>query len=374
MTSPKSDNCLCVCHIISGDLWAGAEAMACHLLRYLQTCAEIHLTVILLNEGRLAVELREAGIKVCVIEEKHHSFFAIAKSILSVLDGSTQHVLHSHRYKENLLAFLVSRRMKEVKLVTTQHGLPEMQSVSMLSLGRIKSSTNFFILARYFHKIVAVSDSIKMFFTQELKFKPQHIDVIHNGVDVFKGDTPVNSNDRFVVGSSGRLSPVKGYPLFIEIASRVSIRKDFFFVVAGEGPERTELEYVMRKQGLKGSFEFKGHIDDVDSFYAGLDLYVNTSLHEGVPLTILEAMAHGLPIIAPRVGGIPEIIEDGVEGFLIDGRDPSLYASKCMLLYRDRELRRKMSMAAQAKVRRNFSYKRMSEQYRELYSHLKPWC
>ena len=84
-------------------------------------------------------------------------------------------------------------------------------------------------------------------------------------------------------------------------------------------------------------------------------------------MTILEAMAHGLPIIAPRVGGIPEIIEDGVEGFLIDGRDPHGYSEKCLLLYQNRELWKKMSNAAREKVSGNFSKEQMTEKYLQCY-------
>ena len=102
--------------------------------------------------------------------------------------------------------------------------------------------------------------------------------------------------------------------------------EDVRFELAGDGPERPALEAMVQRHGLNAGFILKGHQDDMESFYRGLDIYINTSVHEGIPMTILEALAHGLPVIAPAVGGIVEIIEDGKEGFLIDGRSTGDFA------------------------------------------------
>jgi glycosyltransferase involved in cell wall biosynthesis len=109
-------------------------------------------------------------------------------------------------------------------------------------------------------------------------------------------------------------------------------------------------------------------------FYAGIDIYLNTSLHEGIPMSVLEAMAHGLPVVAPAVGGIVEIIEDGVEGFLVEGRSPQAFAKKCILL-QDGELRLKMGRAARARVEKAFSAQAMAQEYYRLYRELAAqWC
>jgi len=124
---------------------------------------------------------------------------------------------------------------------------------------------------------------------------------------------------------------------------------------------------MIESYGIKEGFIFKGHLDDMDSFYRGLDVYINTSVHEGIPMTILEALAHGLPVVAPAVGGIVEIIEDGKEGFLIDSRNPQDFAEKCLLLKENRELREKMARAAREKAERAFSAERMADNYYRLY-------
>ena len=111
-------------------------------------------------------------------------------------------------------------------------------------------------------------------------------------------------------------------------------------------------------------------LEDISAFYHGLDLYLNTSVHEGIPLSILEAMAHGLPVIAPKVGGLREVIDDGGQGYLLEGRDPKVFAEKCLLLFEDKALRQRMSQAARQKVMLEFSMARMSQQYNQLYLHM----
>ena len=84
--------------------------------------------------------------------------------------------------------------------------------------------------------------------------------------------------------------------------------------MAGEGPERSKLQALIQQYGLNETFVLQGHLDDRLPFYRSLDLYLNTSVHEGIPMSILEAMAHGIPVVAPNVGGIGEVInnEDGL--------------------------------------------------------------
>ena len=193
---------------------------------------------------------------------------------------------------------------------------------------------------------------------------------IHNGIENIEKSFPQKSSDEFLIGSSGRLFPVKDYSLMVEIANLIAHNENISFALAGDGPEKSNLENSIRQHDLNDCFDLVGHLDDMVPFYSGLEAYINTSLHEGIPMTILEAMSYGLPIISPNVGGIPEIIENGVEGFLIDGRNPQDYADKCLLLYRDRKLREKMSRAARKKVCRDFSCERMTERYLERYRDL----
>jgi len=127
---------------------------------------------------------------------------------------------------------------------------------------------------------------------------------------------------------------------------------------------------LIEKYELEKSFKVEGFVQNIAQFYDGLDLYLSTSMHEGIPMSVLEAMAHGLPVIAPKVGGFCEIIENGVHGFLVENRNAGDFAERCLSLYEDGQLRNRMGKAARDRVEKNFSIERMSSQYYKLYQEI----
>jgi glycosyltransferase involved in cell wall biosynthesis len=129
-----------------------------------------------------------------------------------------------------------------------------------------------------------------------------------------------------VIGSAGRFCPVKDYSFMIHVAKAVKEKtNNIEFHLAGEGPERSKLQAIIQQYNLNETFMLKGHVEDMLTFYRSLDIYLNTSVHEGIPMSILEAMAYGLPVVAPNVGGISEIVSDGEDSYLIENRDPKAF-------------------------------------------------
>ena len=358
-----------VFHVISGDLWAGAESMAYNLLDHLKKYPDLDLVIILLNEGRLAEELRAIGVTVHVVDEKQLSFWEIVQRCREILRTHPPDLIHSHRYKENLLALLVRGFNESIQLIATQHGLPECTNSKTTLARRLVSKVNFQLLSRWFARIVAVSTDVGSHLVKQYAFREDRIESIHNGIKIPETAFHKPEAGPFVIGSSGRLFPVKDYPLMVNVAREIAItnENDVRFELAGEGPERPALESMVEIYGLQDHFVLRGHQNDMDTFYRGIDLYLNTSIHEGIPLTILEALARGIPVIAPAVGGINEIITDGVDGFLVKSRNPADFAQKCLLLWENKALRSKMSAAARDKANNTFSAERMAERYYQLY-------
>jgi L-malate glycosyltransferase len=352
-----------VCHLISGDLWAGAEVMVFSLLRELQELPELELSVVVLNEGRLAEELRNLEIVMRVIDERRVSFPKLVLEARAFMRQRSFQVIHSHRYKENIITFLA--RGRQAKAVATQHGMPETGHGMFSIASQFVSKIDCYLLSKRFDKLVGVSSNIQRHFLG-CGARPDRLCVIHNGISLpriyQRSLKPV-----IAVGSAGRFFPVKDYPLMVEIARIISENKaQVRFELAGDGPGRDGLEKLITDYGLSRLFRLCGQITEMDGFYTGLDVYLNTSLHEGIPMSILEAMSHGLPVIAPRVGGIVDIIEDGVNGFLVSSRSPEEFAEKCIML-QNAELRKKMGKAARAKVEESFSAKAMAQQYHRVY-------
>jgi glycosyltransferase involved in cell wall biosynthesis len=360
---------LSVCHIASGDLWAGAEVMAYQLLKGLKSCDSLKLSAIFLNEAKLAQQVRDLGIKVHVVDETRKTFLNITLTARKEVAKYAPDIIHSHGHKENILAWLISPFVGRPRLIATQHGMQEIHGQGLRLKNRIASRANFFIVSHWFHRVVAVSHDIQKELPRRYGFKEERISLIHNGLEIPEsGPATGQRKESFVIGSSGRLFPVKDYPLMIEIAKVMREKTNHVqFQLAGDGPEMGRLQALMEKYDLYSCFELKGHVDDMSDFYRGLDLYVCTSIHEGLPMSVLEAMAHGIPIVAPAVGGLSEIVENGVEGYLLKGRNPEEFAEKCLGLARNEELRRRMSKAARHKVERQFSLDKMAQRYHDLY-------
>lgn len=342
--------------------------MAFNLLKGLRVFQELALSAIVLNHGRFADEVRGLGIRVDVVDETRLRFPQILGRVRDILRDAEPDVVHSHWYKENLLAYLASRRFRVISLVTTQHGMPEYLGRRLDIKYRVLHRFNFVLLSRYFQGTAAVSNEVRRTLTERHGFHENRTFVIYNGTEPCNGPLPHRSGGEFTIGSSGRLFPVKDYPLMVETAREITrLGEGIRFELAGTGPDQERIAEMVRLHGLERTFVLRGFLSDVSEFYRGLDLYLNTSRHEGIPMSVLEAMAHGLPVVAPDVGGLKEILQDGVHGFLIEGRDPISFAERCMILYRDDALRRRMGFAAKERVEAAFSNGRMARDYHDLY-------
>ncbi len=351
----------------SGDLWAGAEVMVYQLSRGLATIPKLELCVVLLNRKKLANELEKVGIQVHVVDESKLSFFAISWVIRKFVAEFSPDIIHSHRYKENLLAVLASCGKKTIKLIATQHGMPELGEECCRLRAQWRTSLFFGLLACCFDRTVLVSGEMRQLLVGSYGFSSKNTALIHNGVNVPEtvSQTP---RKRILVGSAGRLFPVKDFLLMVDIAHLLVKQSDSVdFVLAGDGPQYAMLEEKIRVKGLQGRFRLLGHQDDMSSFYRSIDVYINTSVHEGIPMSVLEAMSHAMPVIAPNVGGFSEIVMDGEQGFLIERRDKNMYADRVLKLVLNNTLRLQMGTSARKRVVGLFSQDAMTKNYVKIY-------
>jgi len=361
-----------ICHVISGDLWGGAEAVVYHLSRELKQLG-VQSSVLTFNKGKLHGSLAESGLDVLIVDERTHSLPRLVKEVRErALDmGAT--IIHSHGYKENMVAFAVSRLTPSLRLVATQHGWPEVYGRRFDLRYRLLNRLNLFIMARFFGCLVCVSEDMRRILVRRDRKAGEKAEVIRNGIDVQRDVSEKKRGKDFIIGSCGRFVPVKDFPFLVEVAASIrEMNRNVLFRLAGEGPELDTVRALVRARKLETSFSCVGTVDDMDSFYGGLDLYINTSIHEGLPMSILEAMLHGLPVVAPRVGGLSEVITDGIEGYLVDGRDPARYGDLCFKLMEDPGLYDSMSRAATARIKTAFSAERMARDYLSMYRGVTP--
>lgn len=363
-----------VVHLFSGDLWAGAEVVIYNLLSHLHRAGDTSIMALSMTDGVLSRRLQQAGINVHILPEDSLSFAQIFRNARRLLLDAKVDVLHSHRYKENLLATLLRTTHGFIPTITTVHGLAEFIARPTLRT-RLVSSLNTFALRHTFTRVVAVSHDIAKTLIADRGRHGNHVTVIHNGIHL-----PESASARLAVlapglkgraphvGTVGRLVPVKDYDLFLAVAQE--IRRNLpsaRFSIVGEGPLRVALECKATALGLTGCLEFLIPREDLMPYYDSLDLYLNTSRHEGIPLTVLEAMARGVPVVCPHVGGFPEILPSAYTASLISDRSPWPYAVRCLQLLTDDSLRFRLAQESVSHVHAHFSANRMASEYATLY-------
>jgi glycosyltransferase involved in cell wall biosynthesis len=218
--------------------------------------------------------------------------------------------------------------------------------------------------------ICAVSASTRDFLVQRERVDPGKVTLVYNGIDIdrFKPRAPRRRGDGFIVTGVGRLHPQKNFSLFLDVAAELLRRSlPMRFVIAGTGPEEEMLRKRCESLGIARHVQFQGHVKDTASLYAASDVLLMTSKFEGTPLTILEAMAMRLPIVAPRLDGIGEILKDGVDGLLIDSQDPARYADAVARLFKEPALGTQLATEAEKNVRQNFSAQAMAGAVETIY-------
>ena len=363
-----------VLHVFSGDLWAGAEKMIVTLLKRLKNYPDIRILALSLNESILSRMLRESNVETIVIPEESHFFATLLVKALNHFRGKNIKLIHTHGYKEDLLALLIRQFIGVKWLVSTIHGLPEPSFFRHSNANNItfKRKLDYFVLKHGFAKVIAVSEDIQQNLINKYGFNSTKVEVIHNGIDIPRLKNPRRPEDSVLqVGTVGRMVSVKQYELFLDIADEVTKQlKNVRFSILGDGPLKEQLTRKAKALRLENIVTFEVPRIDPSDFYQSIDLYLNTSLHEGLPLSILEAMACGKPVVAPKVGGLPEIITHAEEGFLVESRSPKDFADWCVKLLRNKELRTIMGQKALNKVTKRFRSGLMADSYHRLYQSL----
>ena len=223
---------------------------------------------------------------------------------------------------------------------------------------------------RWSTHICAVSASIQHFLLAHEGLSPARISLVYNGVDLARFSPPPErpAADPFVVLGVGRLSPQKNFGLFLEAAAQISREfPDTRFEIAGTGPEAGMLKRQSAALGLGDRVTFLGHVEDPRALYARAHALMITSRFEGTPLALLEAMAMRLPIVAPSLDGIGEILTHERDGLLVGNATGADFAAAIARLIREPDQGLRLANAAEKSVRERFSAQIMAAQVEAIY-------
>ena len=351
------------------------------LLGALRQFPDLELSALLLNSGRTADELTLQGIPVTVCDESRLGIARLLLAVTNHLKRIRPHILHSHGYKAHIVGALAGKLSHNPLTVQTYHGLEENLAGWAGLKMNLYNGINVAVGGATADGIVGVSSEITKIL--EGRYPSADVRCITNGIDLAR---VVPSSERsamraqlgiapntFLVGTVGRLMPIKGLEYLIEAFAQFRRRRDpqeSKLIIVGDGPLRAALEQCAESHGLSRQVEFLGMRTDVYNLIRAFDAFVLPSLHEGVPMVLLEAMALGVPIVASAVGGIPEILEDRKEALLVPARDAGALAREIEMLAGSPEIRALLIRAARARVEAQFlirsSAAKMLKMYRSL--------
>jgi glycosyltransferase involved in cell wall biosynthesis len=278
-------------------------------------------------------------------------------------------VIHCHHYSPFVYSCFARLWQPRCRVIFTEHG--RLSDAAPSAKRRFANQVLRWLPSGVF----TVSADLRQHIIAE-GFSARSVNVIHNGISV--GPRPDSaareqirrtldaSPDTIVIGTIARLNRVKDLGTLIEATRQCGRTTPVLLLIVGDGPERAQLEDVTKACGGEPYVRFLGHRDDARRWLAGCDVYVNSSISEGVSLTILEAMAAGLPIVATRVGGTPEVV-DAACARLVAPRDPNALADALLDLARHPAVREQMGRASRKRVEEFFTLERMVDEYRDVY-------
>ena len=227
-------------------------------------------------------------------------------------------------------------------------------------------------------KVIAVGESVKKNLTVYFGVPEEQVCVIHNAIKPFDGKiVPIevlyqeHAKGNVLIGNIGRLSKQKGLSYFIDAAKiTAKIHPEARFIIVGEGEEKEQLHEQVETKGLRDKVIFLGYRNDIQNVMSQLDFVVLSSLWEGLPLTPIEAYSVGKPVIGTAVDGTPEIIRDGVDGYLIEPQNPTQLAQKMNELIENSETRTNMGIQAVKRYEDEFSFEKLTDRYIAFYEEL----
>ncbi|MFI5397425.1 MAG: glycosyltransferase [Candidatus Binatia bacterium] len=371
MTSPAT-NRIRVLHVIDTLGVGGTELGLANVIE--RTQKEIsHAVCCVRNGGATAARLVAQGIPITVLHKRPGNDWSLPLRVARLCRKMAPDIVHSRNWGS--IDAIIGARLARVPVVI--HGEHGRDATDPNGTSRRRNRARR-ILSVFLDRIVAVSDQLGSWLVNEVGIRASKVSVLKNGVDAQKFQRGSNraalrrshgySPEDVIVGTVGRLDPVKNQVALLEVlAALLPTHPHLRIAIVGDGPERETLAREIANRGLREAAVLLGHRDDVPAVLNMLDVFVLPSLGEGMCNTILEAMAVGLPVVATRVGGNPELVDDGATGQLVPARDTDALAKVIAAYVADERLRQDHGAAGRRRVVEEFTLEGMTERYMQLY-------
>ena len=353
-----------IMQVIPYFCFGGAEIMCENLTYALKNAGQEVFAVSLYHDRTpIARRMEEAGIRIVYLDKKLGLDLSMVPKLIEIIRRERPDVVHTHldviKY-----AVLAAKLAGVKKCVHTVHSLADREAE-----GRVQKIINGFYFRRGWSLPVALTPEVRNSVAEFYGLPLSRVSVIYNGIDLSRcvPKTTYETGETVTILHVGRFDVPKNHPGLLE-AFRLLLEThpECRLRLVGDGELRPDMEKLAREKGIADFVEFCGMQSNVYPYLHDADIFTLPSIYEGNPMTIIEAMGTGLPIVASRVGGIPDMISDGESGLLVEP-EPQSICTDLTRLVGDAALRQRLGLAAR-KQSQTFSAEHMARDYISCYS------
>jgi glycosyltransferase involved in cell wall biosynthesis len=365
-----------VAHVTFDMRVGGAERVILDLVQNTEP-SRYAVSVICLQRplGPFAEKLRSSGCHIETFNRKPGFDLSLIRGIRNVIQKNNINILHCHQYSPFVYGVLAAA-FTSCRVIFTEHGrfYPDRRKIKRVIINPA--------LFRLTSRVTAISEATRRALKVYENFPMDKIEVIYNGID----DTHIRMGDcnglkaalgidakAPLLGTVARLDPIKNHPMMIRALKQVhKSLPEATLLVVGDGPEMPKLKKLVDELEVSNRVVFTGMRSDARRFYQIMDVFLLTSFSEGTAMTLLEAMASGVPSLVTDVGGNPEIVSDGETGFIVPSEDSNALAGSILNILGKHSIRETMGRAARKRFEERFSVHKMVLEYQKLYESCHP--
>ena len=364
-----------VCQVVHSLDVGGAEILAADLSRRLRN--DYRFVFVCLDAlGKLGKQLQAEGFSVFVVDRRDGIDWRCMRELEAIWRREDVRIVHAHQYTPFFYSLAAGLLRRRPPILFTEHGrwFPDLPNRKRIIFNRL--------MLRRRDRVVGVGNSVRRALIDNEGIRPGRVGVVYNGISIrnfaptfhysitraeVRAEIGVTEDD-FVLLQVARLDALKDHITAIRTLERaVRSRSNIRLVLVGEGPELPRIREEIQRRDLQPFVRLLGLRRDVARLLHAADLFLLTSVSEGIPLTAIEAMAAQLPVVATCVGGLPEVVEEGRTGLLADAGSDEQLAACILRLVENRALRLQMGEAGASRATASFSDERMGTEYSRLY-------
>lgn len=360
---PVGEKTMKIVQVIPYFCFGGAETM-CEGLTYALKNQGHEVTVVSLYGQRTPISQRmeEAGVRIVYLDKKLGLDLSMVPKLLRIFKEEKPDVVHTHL---DVIKYAVAaaRLARVPKCVHTVHNMADKEAE-----GRAQKLINGFYFRRGWSVPVALSPEVQASIVSFYGLDRDRVPVAYNGVDLSQcvPKERYSSAECFHILHIGRFNEQKNHAMLLRVFRKLSQdNPNLRLSLIGDGELRPETEALAQTLGIGERIQFLGAQSNVYPYLHDADLFLLPSRYEGIPMTIIEAMGTGLPIVATAVGGVPDMLENGVDGLVVPCEEEAVQKA-CKAFLKDEKLRERLGRAARDHAVR-FSAQTMAERYLEIY-------